>query len=203
MTLQQSSRRSPCPICRRDTDGDCRFGADLILCHQGTRFAPPPNLRPGDVVTVDGAPWALIRTGAGYDGAAFEFRPHRPRVDHRVGHFRRARRYRQRSPQLLAWNALLQFLSAFREAMLCPEFTQCTLAELRHYFRVIDSAMDAGNQLLPRLSALSATDQKWRRYALSVRLKLKTLAYQQADARSFRRNHLGESLITWGQDNVN
>jgi hypothetical protein len=64
-----SSKRNPCPICNRAIDGDCRISADRmqVLCHYGKSFAPPPDLKPGDVVNG----WAF--TGNSSDGRAGHF----------------------------------------------------------------------------------------------------------------------------------
>lgn len=70
--MQQSGRNAPCPACGRTKDGDCRFNDEVILCHSGS------DLRPGAVVTLDGADWYLSRHGGGYDGQAAVFKPHKP-----------------------------------------------------------------------------------------------------------------------------
>lgn len=75
-----SSRRHPCPICGRDSDGDCRVTADgsRAICHYGSRFAPPAGLKPGDVIDgQDGQRWAF--TGDTSDGRAAHFTPDKPR----------------------------------------------------------------------------------------------------------------------------
>ena len=84
--MRQSGKRSPCPSCGRDSDGDCRFSDQVVLCHSGKRFAPPTHLRVGDVITLQGRPWALVATGKGYDGAAHVFKPHRPQSGHQPRH---------------------------------------------------------------------------------------------------------------------
>ena len=50
----------------------------MILCHQGTSYKPPSDLRRGDVINIAGKPWALIRRDGGFDGAAAVFKPHSP-----------------------------------------------------------------------------------------------------------------------------
>ena len=79
MAFTQSSKTNPCPICSRDSDGDCRWDDEVIFCHNGSSFAPPQDLHIGDITTVAGRPWALVKTNAGYDGAAHVFKPHRER----------------------------------------------------------------------------------------------------------------------------
>lgn len=199
--LTRSSKRTPCPMCGRNSDGDCRFNDELILCHLGSRFSPPEHLQIGDVVSINGNDWALTRTGVGYDGAAHKFKPHRPIPTRRGGRSLR-RTCGRRSLKLIARSDLLQFLADYREAMRCPEFMLCTPDELKHYFGAIDGASQRGPQLLLRLNALARSDQSWRRYAKAVQLKLKTLSYQQSDANWFRRSCLGEDLNMGGKDNV-
>ena len=50
----------------------------MILCHYGTTHQPPPDLQRGDVISIGGKPWALIRRDGGFDGAAAVFKPHSP-----------------------------------------------------------------------------------------------------------------------------
>jgi len=198
--LTRSSKRTPCPLCGRNSDGDCRYSDELILCHLGSRFSPPQHLRIGEVVSINGTEWALTRTGVGYDGAAHQFQPHRPKP--KQGTRRQARRtHGRRSLKLIARAELLQFLANYREAMRCPEFIHCTPDELKHYFSAIDRAWQQGPQLLARLNALGRSDQSWRRYAKAVQLKLKTLGYQLADANHYRRNYLGEQTNKGEQKN--
>jgi hypothetical protein len=76
--LQPTSRRTPCPICTRQKDGDCRIGDDLVFCHYGSSHHPPKHLKPGDVHPgFDGQQWAF--TGDTSDGRAAIFTIHRPR----------------------------------------------------------------------------------------------------------------------------
>ena len=79
--MQQSSRRTPCASCGRTRDGDCRWNAGAIWCHQGLHNGPAPSLRIGDTITIDGKPWALVSRDAGFVGSAELFRPHMERRD--------------------------------------------------------------------------------------------------------------------------
>lgn len=80
-----SSKRNPCPICGRDKDGDCRSNTDgeQRLCHYGTTFAPPPNLKTGEVVNG----WGFTKNSS--DGRTAHFKlekpaDHRPRASRKV-----------------------------------------------------------------------------------------------------------------------
>lgn len=76
--LKPSSKRNPCPICGRTTDGDCRTGDGLSICHHGSTHHPPEGLRPGDVIEGrDGQRWAF--TGETTDGRGSTFTLDKPR----------------------------------------------------------------------------------------------------------------------------
>lgn len=62
--LIPSGAANPCPICGRDTDGDCRLGETKILCRYGSSFQPP-NVKRGQVTTgSDGGAWAFTGDSA-------------------------------------------------------------------------------------------------------------------------------------------
>jgi hypothetical protein len=78
-SFSTSGRANPCPICGRDTDGDCRIrdDGDLVCCHRGSSFHPP-DLQPGQTTTGhDGRTWAFTRDTD--DGRAAVFVLHEPR----------------------------------------------------------------------------------------------------------------------------
>ena len=178
--LKQSSRRNPCPVCGRNADGDCRFSEDLILCHQGTRFGPPQHLRPGDVIDVNGSRWALIRTDAGFDGAAHEFRPDRGGREKGVP---RGRRRQQRQ----AGRLLHEVLRDIDAALSVPEFMQSPPDELRESFRLIEVAAGKAEALLPALRGRLQPPQ------ISLLAEaISELTYQRRDADHFRHHYLGE-----------
>lgn len=180
MHLQQSSRRQPCPVCGRNVDGDCRFSDELILCHSGTRFHPPQNLRPGDVIGINGVCWALIRTDAGFDGAAHEFRPDRATRQTRGFHGRR-RQQRQ------AGRLLHEVLRDIDAALSVPEFMQSAPAELRESIRLIEVAAGKAEALLPALRGRLQPPQ------ISLLAEaIGELTYQRLDADHFRHHYLDE-----------
>ena len=76
--LNASSRRTPCPICGRTKDGDCRISDELVLCHYGSTKHPPQQLKPGQVIPGDdGQEWAF--TGDAKDGRTAAYIRHKPR----------------------------------------------------------------------------------------------------------------------------
>ena len=55
-----SGKRSPCPICGRTKDRDCKFSEDIVWCHHGHTNSPP-ELTVGDTCQgKDGQTWALV-----------------------------------------------------------------------------------------------------------------------------------------------
>ena len=180
--LKQSSRRDPCPVCGRNADGDCRFSDELILCHSGTRFHPPQHLRPGDVIDINGSRWALIRSGAGFDGAAHEFRPDRANTSRQET---KAAAPQRRVRQLAASRRLRQFNLGFREALRCPEFALLSADEADRYLPVIFSTADQGLALETLVRSLAAADPSWKRHLKTLRNRLKAIDYQRDNARWF------------------
>lgn len=76
--LVPSGKANPCPICGRAKDGDCRIGAEIVLCHHGKTHHPPAGLRPGNTTTgADGREWAF--TGDTSDGMWATYKLHNPR----------------------------------------------------------------------------------------------------------------------------
>jgi len=184
--LKQSSRRSPCPVCGRNTDGDCRFSDELILCHCGTRFGPPQGLRVGDVLPVGGSSWALIRVQAGYDGAAFEFRPHsgppRPPLP----------RARQRRQQLNARALMADAMASVDRALAVPEFVHSTPDELRTAWHLIDAAAAQCSALKAGLLHSARQNPLLREHLNLLNEAIRQIDYQQRDANTFKAHYLGE-----------
>gem|GEM_PF-6964121 len=141
--LRPSGPRDLCPVCGRNVDGDCRFSDDLILCHPGTRFGPPQHLRPGDVIDINGAPWALIRSDAGFDGAAHEFRPDRGGTPKRSATLAAPV---ARVQELSAKKRLREFNADFREVMKCPALDLLTADEVTHYPELIVCLAEEGEK---------------------------------------------------------
>ena len=84
--MRRSCRREPCPCCGRTKTSHCAWildGSpdDVVLCHNGERYGPPPSLAIGDVHQIDGRAFALTAIGKGFAGSAHVFRPHQPRKE--------------------------------------------------------------------------------------------------------------------------
>lgn len=173
-------------MCGRNTDGDCRFDDELILCHVGTRFGPPQGLRVGDVLQIDGRSWALIRTQAGYDGGAHEFRPHsgppRPPLP-------RANKRRQHAN---ARALMADAMASVDAALAVPEFALSTPDELRAAWGLIESAAAKCHQLKGSIAGLVRLNPSLRDQLGLLNEAIKQIDYQQRDAHHFKAHYLGE-----------
>lgn len=179
----------PCPVCGRTADGDCRWGQEVILCHQGQRNGPPEGLRVGDTIAIDGRLWALVAVGGGFDGAAAVFRPHRPLQ----GHGARPAAPRPVVDTAAAVTLLEGLLEQADAALDAPDFYTARPQQLWPALAGIERA----EHIARRAAALLPTI--WQShpdlaaaYAQPVRSALRELAWQADDARRFRRFDLGE-----------
>jgi len=66
-----SDKGTPCPICTRDKDGDCRISGDLILCRIGSSHRPPTEKAGTQVTGKDGHRW--ICRGPAADAGWIQF----------------------------------------------------------------------------------------------------------------------------------
>ena len=193
--MQSSSKRNPCPICGRTKDGDCRWTADLILCHRGSSHAPPKHLNVGDVIQVQSKPWALVRSDGGFDMAAAVFRPHRPR---RHSHQKRLSNYR--SANLLkarvrcAKRIAQQFLDLAEEANSVGEFELLPYPDLQAAFALIYQADEQGAKVVQALMALRRSASDINPDLEQVKAAQRQVRYQRMDVDRFRRTYLGEVM---------
>ena len=193
MPLQQSSRRTPCPVCGRNSDGDCRWNEEVVFCHQGTSFTPPEGLKVGDVIDVQGSPWALVRIGSGFAASAFQFHPHREQVRPPRGLPIPPRKSKPINTALVE-----ETLDAIRAALEVPTFMDSPPDELRHSFQLIENGWLLVNQLLRHLKRISRDEPDSERKARlqqqieAVEYAQKQMGYQRRDAKHFCRHYLGE-----------
>ena len=198
--MQVSKRNSPCPICGRTKDGDCRFCEDLILCHQGSSHSSPANLRIGDVVIRQGREWALVKTNAGFDGAAFVFKPHRPlkkrklySSSHRVNAAAKKRHLINAQKKLID-----EFIKLAQSALDVLEFQTAPPDELKESFELIEKAYWQGQEIKKLMTGFCPELKE--RISL-VREANKQLKYQYKDQLQFQKNYLGEPLCLTYLDN--
>lgn len=193
--MQQSAPNNPCPVCGRTKDGDCRWNDSVILCHQGSSNGPPQHLRPGDVLSVNGADWALIRRNAGYSGQAALFRPHRAK-DHQPAPTPAATApQHQEARETVATAAIKQFLDHYRRCWNIPDFHSLPHDHLQEAFRLIYQTEAEG------LALARTLQQVWREqpavrdhYRHRFEHAIKSIRYQRSDVDHFRVHYLGECV---------
>lgn len=188
--LRGSSRAHPCPVCGRNTDDKCRIGAEVVFCYCGERFAPPPGLRPGDTITIDGNLWAVVALDAGYAGNSVAFRPHQPKPGAPPHSPRRARRRATITLKTLHadWKRLRARVHA-AYGTLDPE--QLTLAEIRRDAAIIAAALTTANNLLPALRRARRDLSAVARLIGPTVIWQKALTYQNASITAWQRHYLG------------
>lgn len=183
-----SGRRKPCPVCGRDTDDKCRWNDSTINCHQGDSFAPPV-LRIGEVLQIEGQPWAVVNLSGGFSGLATVFKPHLPREAWKQNRQRPIRRKVDLKPQ-----AMELFATARRDTQLCygmPELQRLTLVELEK--ELAHAKRTASNLKAVRPPLLKARREapEMGRFLNAVSLWQKQVGYQLQDIERFFRLELG------------
>ena len=190
---QRSGSRNPCPVCARVKDTDCRWNDSVIFCHQGSTNGPPEGLRVGDVIDVQGQPWALVRIGSGFAASAYQFRPHREsRFRGGIG----PAVARESKP--INRSLVEETLDAIRAALEVLTFMDSPPVELRQIFQLIENGWVLVNQLLRHLRRISREEPDSERKARlqqqieAVEYAQKQVGYQRRDAKHFCRHYLGE-----------
>ena len=186
--MQTSGPNSPCPVCQRTHDGDCRWTDVIILCHSGS------DDRPGTVITIDGQPWYLSRTNGGFDGAAAVFKPHKEESNRsHPGNAGANHDANRQAKAAVARFTVDHFLDAFQRCWDIPDFHSLPPADLRAAFTLIDQTLAAGINLTRSLAPIYRQDEHLREhYRWRIEAAIKSLRHQQRDAADFRRIYLGE-----------
>ena len=194
--MQASSRKSPCPVCGRTKDADCRWKDDVILCHQGTSYKPPSDLRRGDVINIAGKPWALIRRDGGFDGAAAVFKPHRAR--RKVSNRDHQHRFDTLAvdPEDVVLHAAHAVMAGLVQdidrALSVPDFQFSLPHELQADFQLIEDTSDAAEAFKQTLLKLQRSTGGLERHLTQLTQALEDLGHVGRDVKRFKRCALGE-----------
>ena len=187
--MKASGRNTPCPVCGRAKDADCRWSDITILCHTGT------DLRPGETLTIAGQKWAFIHHNGGFSGVAAVFKPHQERTKgtHKVGTPSTPQELLSRQTKRNQWASLIQeFHDAFQVAWDVPDFYSCTPQQLTKAFAAISNAQECAAGLKPHLRTIWRDHQDLEQlHRLRVEQQLKSIAYMAEDMRQFKQNELG------------
>ena len=193
--MQVSSKATPCPCCGRTKDPDCRFDDDLILCHNGSTSGPPSHLRIGDTITIQGRPWALVKTEAGYDNSAHCFRPHREQETRSHRPPSADQLQMQQARRSLAVHAIERFFERFQQAWDVPDFQSLPMPELWEAFDLILTVEQEGLTLARSIQTIWREHHDlWDRHKARFEQYVRNLRYQADDVRHFRQHYLGEVL---------
>ena len=175
-------------------DTDCRWNDSVIFCHQGSTNGPPEGLRVGDVIDVQGQPWALVRIGSGFAASAYQFRPHRePGIRGAT-----AGPIPPRKSKPINRTLVEETLDAIRSALEVPTFMDSPPDELRQSFQLIENGWVLTSQLLRHLKRISRDEPDSARKArlqqqiTAVEYAQKQVVYQRRAAKHFCRHYLGE-----------
>ena len=152
-------------------------------------------LRIGDTITIQGRPWALVKTDAGYDGSAHCFRPHRDRepIGHRPPTADQLQM--QQARRSLAVHSIERFFERFQQAWNVDDFHSLPMPELREAFDLILSVEQEGLALARSIQAIWREHHDLRdRHKARFEQYVKSLRYQADDVRHFKSHYLGEVL---------
>jgi len=186
--LHYSSKHTPCPICSRNKDGDCRWCDDWIACHTG---AAANNLQPGQTIEAEGQTWYLSRISGGHSGMAHVYRPHRPGVRPGAG-VRPAQAARRAEIAVCACRIHQADLRPrVHAALRCPPWEDCTPKQLSRAEDLLTATIDGVQQQIKRLQQCRRTDPVLARLLPAAQHWRRSLGYQLADLRRFQRDCLG------------
>jgi hypothetical protein len=172
-----SGRNHPCKFCGRDIDGKCRRGPGWISCWHGTSFHPP-DLKVGEVVTVEGERWAVVSVRGGFGGNSTVLRPHQERQ-----HLSRAaRRKLERSEAEIVAGKIPVLMPLVEQALAVPPFEQLRDDEFREVHQLIQLALEEAAGMLPRLAAVARGHAALEQFLAWLQGKHRELEYQAADA---------------------
>ena len=180
-------------MCGRSKDGDCRFDDDVIFCHQGSSSGPPANLQIGDVLIRQGREWALVKTNAGFDGAAFVFKPHRPLKKRKLySSLHRVNTAVKKRHLINAQKKLIEgFIKLSQAALDVLDFESAPPDELKESFALIEKAYFQGKEI----REIVGFCPELKNWISLIDKANKQLLYQYKDQLSFRQNYLGEELL--------
>jgi hypothetical protein len=185
-----SSRRHPCPVCRRDVDDKCRRQPDLLSCYWGDRFHPPAGLKLGQVLDLEGRRWAVVNLSGGAMGNSLILRPHVDRLD-----FRPAQRQQRRREVAVLAPALREVFARVRAyvhaALALLEPQQATAEDVRRGRELLAATCRHLQDLREPLAEARRDDPSLGRLVAAVDHWQRLVAYQAAELESFQRWALG------------
>jgi hypothetical protein len=193
--VNYSKRGSPCPVCSRERDSDCRWTTDSIFCHLGSSHRPPTHLKLGETLQIKGSKWDLVSLSAGFDKSAYLFKPHKEIKPIPSS-------LKERKQQDFDYQVRVdccdyyskEFVELAKKALDVLEFETALPDELKESFHLIYTVERKGKELIKQLQELAPREERLKKYLPIVKDLNKQLKYQRKDADQFRKNYLGEQL---------
>jgi hypothetical protein len=185
-----SSKPNPCPLCGRDSDDKCRRTDSAISCYWGERFSPPAGLKLGQVLTVEGHPWAVVNLSGGFAGNSLILRPHIDRMA-----FKPAQRQQQRREVAALAPVLRELFAKVRlyvhAAFAIPDLEWSTAGQICRDQQLLATTTRHLQDLRAPLVLARREDPSMGRLVAAVDLWLRQVRYQAADIEAFNRWALG------------
>ncbi|MCT0198405.1 hypothetical protein KQ313_01715 [Synechococcus sp. CS-1325] len=181
-----SSKRNPCPLCGRDSDDKCRRSADLISCYWGERFSPPAGLKLGQVLTVEGGPWAVVNLSGGFAGNSLILRPDSERKAFRPAEIQQQKRAAVVLAPVLR-SLFIRLRSHVHACLAIAEFQHATAEQLCADRELLAATVHQLQQLRGPLVLARREDPAMGRLVQAVDHWLKLISYQARDLAAFDR----------------
>ena len=191
-----SSRNFPCKVCGRDSDADCRWNDDVILCHRGSSFAPPSNIKVGQKLNIEGKEWALVNMEGGFSGRAYVFRPHKPLEkfqgnqwqDKKIEIFNRGISTAQAKIKVKV------FIDLAQKAVDVQMFEHTPYEQLKKDFALIHEARKQGLEIHRDIRPLAKSDFQMQELLWLIESANHDLKYLEIAVNQFKTTMLGEVL---------
>ena len=191
-----SSRTQPCKVCGRNSDADCRWNNDVILCHRGSSFAPPNNLKLGDKLNIEGKDWALVSYEGGFTGLAYVFKPHKP-LEKFQGNQWQDKKIEIFNKGISTAQAKIKakvFLDLAQKAVDVQLFETAPYDQLKKDFALIYEARKQGLEVHRDIRPLAKNDFVMQEILWLIEAANHDLKYLEIAVNDFRTKMLGEVL---------
>jgi hypothetical protein len=188
--MKHSSANSPCPICFRDTDDKCRWNENQILCFYGDSFHPPDSFQKGNIVSVGGVNWKLLKTDSGFANSSYLFV--RTEQCENLSPLRQRRIKRIEAATRIEWKQEFNLIrKLLHQSFATIAVENLSLQELRDAKNKTLDAINKCEKLLTLLT-VKRRNARLKKYTITaLRIWRKQLSYQLKDLVSFETCRLG------------
>lgn len=187
--VHSSSRRSPCPVCGRTKDHDCRWTDSWIACHSGS------SLKPGAVIVIAGQQWYLSHHNGGHCKRAALFKPHRQRLH--AGRLQPAVDRSALSLEAILLKQCAQLRRNVHQVNRLPIWQHCTADD----YLLVHRTFELVSELSDHLNKIAGQSVKLKRLQPMVNYWVKSVGYAVKDLIQFEASHLGNQPGVWSNHN--